>query len=663
MTAHMLVLFAWCFGATWIENTAILCADLLAKGVHAMRKLSSVLLPLLFIAGLFAILPRPATAQDQEADPPGRVARLSYTQGSVSYQVSGDNDWVQADPNRPLTTGDNLWADQNSRGEVHIGSTAIRLSSETGISFLNLDDRTAQIQLAQGTIEVHLRQLVGGDAWEIDTPNLAFTLTRAGEYRIATDPNSNTTTIVVREGEGTVTGGGESYDLRSGQQYTFSGTDQLNYDAQPEPDYDDFESWCQSRDQLENNSASAHYVSRDVDGYYDLDSNGVWSEVPDYGPVWIPQNVDVGWAPYHVGHWVWIAPWGWTWVDSEPWGWAPFHYGRWVLVGAHWGWVPGPVVVRPYYAPALVGFVGGGFGFSVSFGGGFAGVGWFPLGPRDVWVPGYHCSPHYFQTINVTNTRVVNVTQVSNVYNTVVVNNYNTTMVHNNLHYTYETNERAVTAVSRETFVNARPVAHDAIRVNAEQITKARVVENAPIVPTRTSYVSSTARISTARPAVALSQRPVVAKLPPPTSTRRVYTNDSREFNQPRVNEQQNREIRPTNRPNQVNTPPNQPNNGGFRPFTPPQHPNNPGQPNERVNTNQNQGNQNTNRNEESRPNENFNRPPVRYTPPVKAKDENYDVHPPLNQKSQAQPKTESKPAPPPKSESKPKSEGKPHKG
>jgi hypothetical protein len=587
------------------------------------------LLPLLLVAGLFAGLSRPTMAQDQNADPPGRVARLSYMEGSVSYQVSGDSDWVQADPNRPLTTNDNLWVDKDSRGEIHIGSTAIRLAPETGISFLNLDDRTAQIQLAQGTIEVHLRHLVAGDAWEIDTPNLALTLTRAGEYRISTDPNSNSTVIVVREGEGSAQGGGESYDLQQGQQYTFTGTDQLSQDAQSEPGFDDFESWCQSRDQLENNSPSAHYVSRDVDGYYDLDSNGTWTEVPDYGQVWIPQGVAVGWAPYHVGHWVWIAPWGWTWVDAEPWGWAPFHYGRWVLVGEHWGWVPGPVVVRPVYAPALVGFVGGGFGFSVGFGGGLAGVAWFPLGPRDVFVPGYHCSERYVQTVNITNTRVVNVTQVTNVYNNVIVNR--TTA--NNVHYTYEGNEKAVTAVSRETFVNARPVQSASIRVNADQIRSARVVDNVPLAPTRASYVSATARVSTARPAVPLSQRPVVAKLPP--AAPRVYTNDTRPFNQPtnRGNEGQN----------QTNS------NNGFRPFTPPTKVGTP--PNDHAN-------QNAYGNEGNRPAENLNRdnnrPPVRFTPPVKAKDENYDVHPPLNQKPAAQPKSEPKPQPKPESKAKP---------
>ncbi len=641
-----------------------------------MRRTSSLWLTLLVALSTAAVLPRVVAAQDQgqsaqdqgqaaqdqgqaaqgqdqgqdqgqnQPDPPARVARLSYTDGSVSFQVSGDQDWVQADPNRPLTTGDNLWADKDSHGEVHIGATAIRLSSETGISILNLDDRTAQIQLAQGTIEVHLRHLVAGDAWEFDTPNLSFTLTRVGEYVISTDPNSNTTKIIVREGEGTVTGGGDSWDLAAGQQYTFTGTDQLAYDAQPQPAFDEFETWCESRDQTENDSPSARYVSRDVDGYYDLDANGTWSEVPDYGEVWIPNQEPAGWAPYQVGHWVWVAPWGWTWVDAEPWGWAPYHYGRWAFIGTHWGWVPGPLVVRPVYAPALVGFVGGGgWSLSVAFGGGFSGVAWYPLGPRDVYVPAFHCSERYVQVVNVTNTRIVNVTQVTNVYNTVVVNR-NVTNVHN----MYENNARAVTAVSRDTFVNARRVDAAAVHVNAEQIRSARVVDRAPLAPTRASYVSATAKVSTARPQVPLAQRPVVAKLPPPTRVpnARMYTNDSAPFN--RGN--------PSN-VNQGQTRGGQSNgaspNSGFRPFTP---------PNQNANRNgQNPPNGNGNRGENNAPNnqnrayQNQNRPPVRFAPPVKAKDENYDVHPPLNHNAPA--KSAPKPKSEPKSESKPKS-GKP---
>jgi hypothetical protein len=585
-----------------------------------MRKAALLFTFLFFAIGLVSLFPGSSAAQD---DPPGRVARLNYIQGSVSYQVSGDQNWVQADPNRPLTTGDNLWADKDSRGEVHIGSTAIRLSSETGISFLTLDDRTTQIQLAQGTIEVHLRILPSGDAFEIDTPNLALTLTRAGEYRIETDLNGGSTAIVVREGEGEVTGGGNTWELDPGQQFTFNGTDQLTYDASAAPGFDDFEDWCQSRDQRENNAVSAKYVSRDVDGYYDLDDYGSWQSDSDYGEIWVPSGVAVGWSPYQMGHWVFIEPWGWTWVDEEPWGWAPFHYGRWAYVGDHWGWVPGPVVVRPVYAPAVVGFVGGGgFGFSVAFGGGFSGVGWFPLGPRDVFVPGYHCSPRYFQNINVTNTRIVSVTQVTNIYNTAVINR---DMAHVN--YMYANNQRAVVAVSRDTFVNARPVDRAIVRVNADQIRSARVADSGPIAPTRTSYISATARVSTARPSYSFAQRPVVARLNPAVETERrtpEYTNDSRPFNQ-------TQNTHPTN----SNPPANnqQESRDGFRPFTPPSGSNNhqTTQPNGgNARTNQTQGGQNQER------------PAVRYTQPTKARDDMYDVHPPLNrQQSKPEPKQE----------------------
>lgn len=597
-----------------------------------MRKIGTLLTLTLFGALVFAVSPRSAAAQD---DPPGRVARLNYIQGSVSYQVSGDQDWVQADPNRPLTTGDNLWADKDSRGEVHIGSTAIRLSSETGISFLTLDDRTVQLQLAQGTIEVHLRNQSPDDAFEIDTPNLAFTLTQSGEYRIQTDPNGGSTIIVVREGMGQVTGGGgDSWDLRPGQQYIFNGTDQISYDAVAAPAFDDFEDWCQSRDQRENAAVSARYVSRDVDGYYDLDEYGNWQADSDYGEVWIPRDVPAGWAPYQEGHWVYVEPWGWTWVDDEPWGFAPFHYGRWALVGGGWAWVPGPIVVRPVYAPALVAFVGGGgASLSVSFGGGFSGVAWFPLGPRDVYVPGYHASPRYVENINITNTRVVNVTQVTRVYNTVYVQ-HDTRIVNN---YTYAHNNVAVTAVSRDTFVNARPVGHATVRVTQDQIQRARVVDSAPVAPTRTSYVSSTAKISTARPATSFAQRPVVARMTPAVSRPTpAYTNQGR-FNG----------AQPATHPN---NPPQQ-SREGFRPFTPPGNnsqqpargtnvqPNNQQQrqPQSEVRPQQQQVQQQQQSQEQRQ---------YRYTSPQKAREENYDVHPPLNhgQEQNARPQQQAQP-------------------
>jgi len=451
----------------------------------------------LFVAALFLLLCQWPSSAAGDQDPPGRVARISYIQGSVSFRPSGQTDWFEASTNRPMTTGDSLWVDKNSRGEIHIDSTAIRLSGETGLSMLNIDDRTVQLQLFTGSVEVHLRHSLDGDAFEIDTPNLALTLT-AGEFRIEADPSGAETSIAVRRGAAEVTAGGESYGLRDAQVYTFTGSDTLTYAATPLPLADDFENWCQSREQKENDSPSAHYVSRDIDGYYDLDDSGDWESDSEYGPVWFPRALPVGWAPYHFGHWVFIAPWGWTWVGEESWGFAPFHYGRWTYTNGRWGWVPGPVVIRPVYAPAMVAFVNvRGLGLSSAVGSS-PGVAWFPLGPRDVYVPGYHTSLRYVQNLNVTNTKLITSETVANVYN----NDQDHAKDHKTSGMTYANRQApgAVTAVSHDTFVAARPVAVSALHVPPQQLRSAPVVGSAAVAPTRSSYVSASAKPTTARP-------------------------------------------------------------------------------------------------------------------------------------------------------------------
>ena len=130
-------------------------------------------------------------------------------------------------------------------------------------------------------------------------------------------------------------------------------------------------------------------------GADDLADNGTWIVAEGYGSAWAPSRVPVGWAPYRFGHWAWVEPWGWTWIDDMPWGFAPFHYGRWTYWNTRWVWIPGTVVARPVYAPALVVFVGGA-GWSPAAG---EGIGWFPLGPREVYVPPYRVSTAYVQRI------------------------------------------------------------------------------------------------------------------------------------------------------------------------------------------------------------------------------------------------------------------------
>jgi Family of unknown function (DUF6600)/FecR protein len=449
-----------------------------------------------------------ARAQDDGQDPPTRAGRIGYTQGSVSFQPNGEGDWLDAVPNRPLTTGDNLWADRDSRAEVQIGSTSIRLGSETSVTFLDLGDSVTQLRLSAGTLFFRIRHVASDDTFEVDTPNLAFNVVQPGEYRIDVNENGDQTTAVVWEGDAEITGGGSSYRLSAGQEGTFSGVDQLQYDVGAIGPEDDFDRWAMARDQREDQIRSAQYVSPEMTGYEDLDEYGRWHNEAGYGAVWTPAGVPNGWAPYRYGHWAYVAPWGWTWVEDEPWGFAPFHYGRWAYLGGGWCWVPGPVAVVPVYSPALVAFVGGG-GFSIGVGVGGVGVGWFPLAPGEVYVPWYRTSRRYVERVNVTNTHVT-VVNVTNVYNNVTVHHGA------NITYVNQRQDRGITVVNRETFVNARPVHSNVIRVNAREIQRAPVTHEVVqrIEPTRKSLYGTAHPVRFAPPERVITRPVVVTRQP-----------------------------------------------------------------------------------------------------------------------------------------------------
>src|ERR1035437_8012404 len=455
-------------------------------------------------------------------DPPSRVGRLNYRDGPVSVQPTGMNEWVDADVNRPLTTGDNVWVGDRGRAEFHIGSTALRLSAYSDFQFLNLDDQTVQIRLSEGTLTIRLRNLAQNQIFEVDTPNLAFTIERPGEYRIDANPDSQTTIITVRDGQGEVSGGGQSFPLYTRQQVVVKGDDQINYNLASAGGADVFDQWCSSRDRREDQSQSASYVSREVPGYDDFDQYGRWGNQPGYGQVWMPTTVAAGWAPYHDGHWAWISPWGWTWVDEAPWGFAPYHYGRWASFGGRWGWVPGPYEVTPVYAPALVGWVGGnggGSGFSLSFSSGnAAAVGWFPLGPREPYFPAYSVSSGYFGRVNNTNT-VINSTTINNYYNS--SRNPNDPAL-NNIRYANRNVQNAVTAVPQDRFANGHRVAESARAVSGAQLATVRFAAAPEIAPQHASVLGPRAGEASRspRPPVSVLSRPVVARTaPPPAAT------------------------------------------------------------------------------------------------------------------------------------------------
>ena len=350
-------------------------------------------------------------SDDDSQDPSSRVARMQFMDGQVSIQPGGVNDWVAGTMNRPMTTGDNVWTDRDSKAELNVGTGVFRMGAETSLTLANVGDKVTQLQVHQGILNLRVRHLYDGETYEVDTPNMAFTVQKPGDYRFDVDPNADTTFVTVWKGEGNATGDGPSVEVRQGDRAKFSNGTSMAYKVDRAPGYDQFDQWAMARDQRMDNSQSARYVSPDVIGSSDLDDYGKWQHNDDYGNVWIPNNQNDDWQPYSNGNWTYQQPYGWTWVGYEPWGFAPYHYGRWVYGGWGWGWAPGPYAYwgAPYYAPALVSWYGGwggGFGIGVGFGGGW---GWCPLGWGEVYHPWYRGGRNYFRNVNIRNTRITNI--------------------------------------------------------------------------------------------------------------------------------------------------------------------------------------------------------------------------------------------------------------
>jgi hypothetical protein len=441
--------------------------------------------------------PEPSEGEVADEEPitdvPGRVARLSLIEGNVSIAPAGTEELAEAVLNRPLTSGDRVLVDNDGRAELQIGNATIHLDGGSGLSLVELSDGTLRASLTEGTAVIRVRRKQAEEIIEVATPNSSVELLRPGEYSVAVDPDGRLTQVRSRSGEAQVYGseGQKPYSLRAKQQGEFTGTEKLVARITALGERTDIESFANDRERRDLESRSSKYVSRDVIGYEDLDEDGEWIEEPEYGTVWRPRYVDAGWAPYRNGRWAFIAPWGWTWIDQARWGFAPFHYGRWAYLRSRWCWVPGPRQFRPIYAPALVGWTGRST-VSVSFAFG-SGVGWFPLAPREIFVPHYRYSRRYARNVNISNTIVINnTTFINNIYRSGGRQGWGNGRQSAFLDYRYRRQANAVTLVERDVFVGGRGIDGRFRRLDARQWQRASHDGVPPLIdPQRSSLLAA----------------------------------------------------------------------------------------------------------------------------------------------------------------------------
>src|SRR5690348_11924867 len=468
--------------------------------------------------GAILLLAPPLAAQSL-ADPPGRVGRLSYIEGTVSLHAPDQDQWSQAVVNYPVTTGDGFWTEPQSRAEVQVGAVEMRLDQSTEADVVRLDDAATQLRVDQGTIEVHVIAMPACGV-AVLTPLGQVDLLTVGSYHVeAGQPGPdnappNQMIVSVLRGRARVGGQRSSLTVEAGESAIASSNPPsfqlVQANATP------FDDWALERERREAQpTATAWYVPPTMTCYQDLDQYGQWTTDPTYGTVWYPASIPTGWAPYRYGHWVWVLPWGWTWVDDAPWGFAPFHYGRWAFIGDRWAWCPGDYHVRPVYAPALVAFIGGG-GFGITIAAGEP-VGWVPLAPGERFHPWYHTGPTYVQRVNYVryDTRVTNNTVINNYYGTAQTSQFR--------------NARAATVVSAHAFTAAAPVQHAVVHVDPQRLNQVRTVATLthvkPTVEARgaIAHPEAASATSVARPEKRAPAPPATASrepTPSPTVTR-----------------------------------------------------------------------------------------------------------------------------------------------
>jgi hypothetical protein len=468
------------------------------------RGIISLILALFALGGVVSAGQAPEAPDPQEDAVGPTPPRLSFVDGQVSFWRPGAPEWTQAQINTPLAPGDQVYTGSPGNLELQIGGRAfVRGWANTNLGLENQEPDFLQFKVTAGRAAFDLRTLEPGRTVEVDTPNAAFTIEHPGYYRVDVI-GERTSFITRRAGRAIVIpAGGESTNIAPSEEVVVEGVTRPQVSSYAAPQLDDWDKWNYARTDVLLDAVSARHVPPGTYGVADLDRHGSWRVVEDYGSVWVPTGVPRGWAPYTTGSWTLDPYYGWTWVDTAPWGWAPYHYGRWVSVRGFWAWAPGPVVVRPVYAPALVAFLGGP---SVSVGVGFGGpvVGWVALGWGEPCVPwwgrpGFAHRPWWggWGGPRVVNNVVVNRTTVVNVQN---INVYRNASVQN-----------AVVVVNENRFGRGHV---GAARVSQVDVKSLQPIHTAPQVAATPASLAPTARRGIRPPEEDL-KRSVVATRPP----------------------------------------------------------------------------------------------------------------------------------------------------
>jgi len=301
-----------------------------------------------------------------------RVVRLSFVEGQVSVQRTGDTEWTEAPMNTPLEEGFKLATGEGSFAEVEFeNDSTARLGQSSLLEFTQLGLASDGSKINHFTLSTGYATFSvtpeGQDSYEITTADT--TLTPRGKSLFRVDVDSSEERIEVFNGSVDVSSALGTWPLAKDSVLDLSPSAEQPAQLSEGITKDDWDRWVQDRENQAQAASSAlspsSYTSDgsdDVYGWADLADYGNWSYVSGYGYGWVP-SADAGWYPYTLGSWCWYPGFGYVWISGEPWGWLPYHFGGWEFIpGVGWVWFPGifgpwsPGLVNWYVGPGWIGW-------------------------------------------------------------------------------------------------------------------------------------------------------------------------------------------------------------------------------------------------------------------------------------------------------------------
>ena len=318
-------------------------------------------------------------------------ARVKLADGEVLFLTPDTEEWLPVSVNTPLDEGDAIWCPEGSRTEIQLADgTVVRLDGGSQLDLLANEDEFTHLHLASGRLYLRTARGSAGDSLQIDADDTTVLPSARTRLRIEMLPNSRED-VAIFKGSAYVEGSGSRTSVRAGEQITLEEGHQDLLTLNPP---DSWDNWNLERDRAQSRSArSESYLPEELGSYSsELDANGRWERVPEYGMVWRPTVIlSNDWAPYRSGRWIWKGD-DYVWISFENWGWVPYHFGRWAVVaGLGWCWIP-PARGDVYWGPGYVGWHHTG-----------SHIGWTPLAPGEIFYGRRYYGRH---SVNITTTRV-----------------------------------------------------------------------------------------------------------------------------------------------------------------------------------------------------------------------------------------------------------------